>query len=404
MAGIGIRYAELARRLPRPGIEVAVITPGDPEAARAVPGMPADVRRFVRGGLRGLVADCDAAVAQGQLANDLVLEVPELPAAIDLFDPWLVENLHYAPTLGPGPFRNDHASWVLQLSRGDLFICSSAEQRLFYLGFLAALGRVNPARLDADAGLERLVAVVPFGLPAALPPHRPWLPPRTAGERRILFGGLYDWYDPWPLLAALARLDRPAWRLFVVRTANAATTPQGVWAEVEAWCRSRGLWETRVCPIDWVPEDRRFDLLRDADLMVALHRPGLETLLALRTRLLEALAAECPVIASEGGAVSRLLGEVGAGWVVPPGDEAAVAAALVEALEAGPTPERRQAARELAARFDWERVLAPLVGFCRAPAADPAKEQFAYRPGTPPLAHRLAYRAGRFVGTWAARR
>jgi len=100
MAGIGIRYAELARRLPRPGIEVAVITPGDPEAARAVPGMPADVRRFVRGGLRGLVADCDAAVAQGQLANDLVLEVPELPVAIDLFDPWLVENLHYVKQLG----------------------------------------------------------------------------------------------------------------------------------------------------------------------------------------------------------------------------------------------------------------------------------------------------------------
>jgi hypothetical protein len=102
--------------------------------------------------------------------------------------------------------------------------------------------------------------------------------------------------------------------------------------------------------------------------------------------------------------MSRLLGEAGAGWVVPPGDEAAVATALVEALEAGPSPEQRQAARALAARFEWERALAPLVGFCRAPAADPAKEQFAYRPGTPPLAHRLAYRAGRFVGTWAARR
>ena len=276
MAGIGIRYAELARRLPRPGIEVAVITPGDPEAARAVPGMPADVRRFVRGGLRELVADCDAAVAQGQLANDLVLEVPELPAAIDLFDPWLVENLHYARTLGPGPFRNDHASWVLQLSRGDLFLCSSAEQRLFYLGFLAALGRVNPARLAADAGLERLVAVVPFGCPPSCPRTGRWLPPRAAGERRILFGGLYDWYDPWPLLAALARLDRPAWR--AVRGPQRPTRRRrrrACAAEVEARCRSRAAAGRRACARSTgCPRTGASTCCATSDLMVLAAPPG----------------------------------------------------------------------------------------------------------------------------------
>ena len=30
MAGIGIRYLELARRLPRPGIEAVLVTSGDP--------------------------------------------------------------------------------------------------------------------------------------------------------------------------------------------------------------------------------------------------------------------------------------------------------------------------------------------------------------------------------------
>src|SRR5438477_62930 len=144
MAGIGIRYAEFARRLPRPGLDVVVVTPGDVTDARAVP----------------------------------------------------------------------------------------------------------------------------VGVPREPPAHRAYLPPRAPGERRILFGGLYDWYDPWPLLRALERLDRPAWRVFVVRTPNAATTPQRVWAAVEAWCRERGFWEGRVQPIDWVPEDRRYDLLRDVDLLV----------------------------------------------------------------------------------------------------------------------------------------
>ena len=386
MAGIGIRYAELARRLPRPGLDVVVVTSGDPADARAVQGLPDDVRRFVRGDLRRLLADCDAVVAQGQLANDVVLEAPDLPVVIDLYDPWLIENLHYAPHLGLNQYKNDHASWMLQLSLGDFFMCSSVEQRHFYLGFLTALGRVNPKRLAVDPTLDRLIAAVPFGVTQKPPAYRPYLPPRAPGERRILFGGLYDWYDPWPLLRAIERLDRPAWRLFVVRTPNAATTPQRVWASVEAWCRERGFWEERVQPIDWVPEDRRYDLLRDVDVLVALHHPGLETSLSLRTRFLEAFATGCPVVTTDGGVISGLLREHAAGWVVAPGDTEGVARALIEALEREPRAERLQAARTLAARFDWERVLEPLVAFCRAPAVDHTKEEFACRPATPAAA------------------
>src|SRR5262245_1028974 len=134
MAGIGIRYAEFARRLPRRGLDVVVVTAGDPADARAVSGMAGDVRAFARGDLKRLLAACDAVVTQGDLANDVIREVPHLPVAVDLYDPWLVENLHYAPDIGPGQYRHDHASWTLQLSRGDFFMCSSAEQRHFYLG------------------------------------------------------------------------------------------------------------------------------------------------------------------------------------------------------------------------------------------------------------------------------
>ena len=404
MAGIGIRYAEFARRLPRPGLEVVVVTNGDPADARAVPGMPDDVRPFARGELRRLLADCDAVVTQGQLANHVVLEMADVPVAVDLYDPWLLENLHYAPHLGVGLYRNDRASWIRQLSRGDFFLCSSAEQRHYYLGFLTALGRVNPRRLAVDPTLERLIAAVPFGVSQELPPHRPYLPARAPGERRILFGGLYDWYDPWPLLRAVERLDRPAWTVIVVRNPNAATTPQLTWNAVEAWCRERGFWEGRVQPIDWVPEDRRYDLLRDVDLLVALHRPGLETSLSLRTRFLEAFAVGCPVIATEGGVISGLLREQPAGWVVAPDDAEGVARALVEALDHEPSAERRHAARALAARFEWERVLEPLVAFCRAPAVDETKDEFADPPAAPPPPPpaRTPPRLSRWLARWTA--
>ena len=175
-----------------------------------------------------------------------------------------------------------------------------------------------------------------------------------------------------------------------------------------------------------MPADRRYDLLRDVDLLVAPHRPSLETRLALRTRFLDALAAGTPVVATEGGAVARLLAEHHAGWVVPPEDPAALAAALEEALatgdavgrvpaagepegaagrpagaaggtgEPGSAADRRSGAHELVALFAWERVLAPLVRFCRDPRPDPTKERFAFRPPTVAPADRAAFRLRRW--------
>ena len=400
MGGIGVRYLELARRLPARGFDVALISPATPGESAAC-GLPAErVRRFEPGTLAALLADRDVVVAQGQLANDLVLSRPDLPAVIDLYDPWLVENFHYAATLGLDPYRNDHASWLLQLSRGDFFLCSSEEQRLFYLGFLTAVGRVHPERLAADPRLAGLIGVVPFGLDPELPPHRPLLPARRAGERRLLFGGLYDWYDPETALAALARLPADV-VLLLVRNPNPASTPQRRFAEVEAECRRRGWWGSRVQAIDWVPAERRFDLLRDVDALVATHRPGIETDLALRTRFLEALVAGCPAVSSAGGAVARRLAEHGAGWVVAPGDAVALAAALGEVLAGGDAvEERRQRGRELAAEQSWERVLEPLVGFLTRPEVDASKERFAHRLATRTPPDRLALRARR----WLARR
>ncbi len=378
MAGIGIRYLEMARRLPAHGVDTVLLSPGPVAEVEAL-GLPArQVRQAERGRLRELLVDCDAAVAQGQWANDLVLEAPALPTAIDLYDPWLVENLHYAETLGLDPYRNDHASWVLQMSRGDFFLCSSEEQRQFYLGFLACLGRLNPPCVHGDPDLRRLIDVVPFGVPEELPAHQPWLPPRAAGERRVLFGGLYDWYDPWTLLRALELLDRPEIRLLLIRNPNADSTPQRLFGAVERWAREHGWWQTRIVALDWVPSARRYDLLRDVDLLVAPHRPSLETRLSLRTRFLDAFAAGCPVVTTEGGAVSALVERSQAGWVVPAEDGQALAAALAAALDDEAERRRRcKAALALARTFSWQRALAPLVDFARAPCRDAIKEAFA---------------------------
>jgi glycosyltransferase involved in cell wall biosynthesis len=400
MAGIGIRYLELSRRLPAAGIDTVIVSAGEPGE---VPGTPAEIRTFERGRLAEILSDCDGAVAQGQLANDLVLECPSLPTAIDLYDPWLVENLHYTSSLGLDPWRNDHATWNLQLARGDLFLCSSDEQRLFYLGFLTALGRINPENIADDPDLDRLARVVPFGVPDSLPAHQPLLAPRREGEVRLLFGGIYDWYDPHTLLDALARLEELPWSLVFVRNPNPGATPQRLLGEAEHFCRKRGWWGQRVQLIDWVAAERRFDLLRDADLLVAPHHQSLETRLSLRTRFLDAFALGVPVVVSSGGAIASLVAAGGAGWVAPPGDAQALAGVLRHALS--DPPARRAAGSaglELARRFSWDQVLAPLLDFCRTPWRDSSKERFGSRLPTSAPRDPLGFRVRRKLRRWMA--
>ncbi|MEM7048243.1 MAG: glycosyltransferase [Acidobacteriota bacterium] len=382
MAGIGIRYREMARQLRALSagtVETVLVSPaqGGEEAAA---GGEVPHRTFRRGALQSLLADCQGAVAQGQLANDVLLECPALPVAIDLYDPWLVENLHYVDSLGLDPYRNDHATWVLQMSQGDFFLCSSEEQKTFYLGFLTTLGRVHPRRLEGDPDLTSLIAPVPFALPESLPPHRPVLDDEASGAR-LLFGGLYDWYDPWTLLQALEQVEGD-WTLYFIRNPNAESTPQRLWSEVESFCRRRDWWQRRVRPLDWVSADRRWDLLRDVDLLVAPHRPSLETRLSLRTRYLEALAAGCPVIATDGGTVGRLLLQYDAGRVVPAEDSKALAVAIDETLRGVDAERHRAGARELTSRYRSSVALAPLLAFCQRPRRDESKADFAFRPAT----------------------
>lgn len=404
MGGIGVRYLELALRLPTSGFDVVLVSPAAAEETAACGLDPARVRRYAAGRLAELLADRDVVVAQGQLANDLVLAAPAIPVAIDLYDPWLVENLHYAPRLGLDPYRNDHASWVLQLARGDFFLCSSSEQRLFYLGFLAALGRVNPRRVAADPTLERLIGLVPFGCESPSRPHRPLLPARTAGERRILFGGVYDWYDVATFADALERLAIPRWSALVVRHPNPESTPQRAFAELEREVRRRSRLTESVRFLDWVPAERRHDLLAEVDVLAAPHRASLESELAFRTRFLDALSVGCPVVASRGGSLARLLEAHGAGWVVPVGDVAALAAAIEAACAGGDEVAARSArGRALVEEFSWPRVLAPLVRFLEEPRIDPTKEEFAFRPPTlaprESVATRLRRRVRRLAGS-----
>ena len=99
MAGMGIRALELARALSAE-FGARLLVPNDPAEAREV-AVGIEVAPARRGSLAAAAEGAGAAVVSGHAANDWFHEVPEIPAVADLYDPFPIENLHYARILGP---------------------------------------------------------------------------------------------------------------------------------------------------------------------------------------------------------------------------------------------------------------------------------------------------------------
>lgn len=343
----------------------------------------AELRLAYGPALREMVTEADVCFAPSALvymADEL--RYGDKPLAVDIYDPYHLENLEM---YGGDPAEHDRAvarqAGVLNvaLRRGDFFCCASERQRDFWLGSLAALGRVNPLVGAGDPTLERLLAVVPFGLPSSPPTHRARairgaVPGIGARDKVVLWGGgIYNWLDPLSVLRAVARLAEraPEVRLVFMGTGhpNPDVPAMRALLELRRASDASGLTGKHVFFNEgWVPYDRRADFLLEADVAVSAHLDHLETRYSFRSRVLDYIWAGLPMVLTEGDVLADEVAANGLGKVVPPRDERAIEGALAELL-ASPPPKERFAA--LARHYHWEEVARPLVGFCLAPRRAP---------------------------------
>jgi hypothetical protein len=110
---------------------------------------------------------------------------------------------------------------------------------------------------------------------------------------------------------------------------------------------------------------------------VSTHFAHIETTFSFRTRILDYMWANLPIVTTDGDSFGDLVAAEGMGVAVKERDVDALAAALESMLY---DPEAAAAARAAVSRvrddFTWERALAPLVEFCKDPqvAADRAHD------------------------------
>lgn len=365
-AGVGIRFIELSRVLVESGMDVTVLSPDGASLgeARGREISPTAILQESR--------HAGVAIVQGHVANDLFAHGERIPTIVDMYDPYIVENLSYAAS-DEAIWAHDWATTLQSLKRGDFFLCASTRQRAYYLGWLAALGRINPKSFESDPTFDSMLAVVPFGVPPARP-----IPTRSLTRPAILFGGVYDWYDPLTAIeaATIASKTIPGLTLTFVSHPNADVTPQSKHGRATNLVDRKGLSET-ILFRDWFSYEERAEVYdRYVASMLTFPR-SLETELSFRTRVLDYLWGGLPVFTSSAAGTDEILERYEAGVILGTDDPVEIASEIVSVLS---EPERYRALVDGTQRFvrdyQWNDLAAPLIEFCRNPRIDPYAERF----------------------------
>jgi len=379
MAGPAIRAWEIASAL---AVEhqVRLITFGTCERA----GEGFQTRHVTVGDFRAEVEGADVVIIQGFVLQTFPwLQTAEQVLVLDLYDPFHLESLEverYKPAdERHAALANALRELSAQTARGDLFLCASEKQRDLWLGQLAAAGRVNPDTYDADPSLRNLITVVPFGT-APNPPSRrdpaiKGVVPGIAEDDKVVLwgGGVYNWFDPVTVVRAVDRVREsvPEVRLYFLgmKHPNPDVPEMAMATRTRELADELGLTGTHVFfNEDWVPYERRADYLLDADVGVSAHFEHIETAFSFRTRILDYLWADLPIVTSSGDTFGDLVEAEGLGATVPTEDVDAMAEALTRLLtdDAGRESACANVAR-VAERYTWPVVLEPLLEFCRDP-------------------------------------
>jgi glycosyltransferase involved in cell wall biosynthesis len=408
MAGLGIRYTELAATLA--GEASVTVATGDAAGAGAV----AEGVRVVTyephapGALRPEIDAADAIVAPPQWP--LVTRWMRRSGArliFDLYDPETLETLElFADRRW---LRRPMAALTLDrledaLRTGHHFMCASESQRDLWIGALLASRLLRPEAYDDDPSLRTRLDRVPFGVPTTPPKAGPGVRaafPQIGPDDEILLwnGGLWRWLDPATAVRAVARLaaERPGLRLVFMGggrgVAGAAAAEEARSVAEALGVRGDGV----LFNEGWVPYGERAAWLLEADCALVTGVDHLETRFAFRTRLLDCFWAGLPVVCTRGDDLAERVERDELGAVVAPGDDEALAAAIAAVLDRGRAAYADGLARA-AAEHAWPVVAEPLRRWIAAEGRPPRLGDGAFAPARG-ATHRL-----RSAGYLAARR
>jgi glycosyltransferase involved in cell wall biosynthesis len=386
MAGVGIRYYEIARTL---GQTHNVIL-----AAPAGSTLPPSGEGEFTGSFTTYDPSDWSSLREHLLHSDVLFAYPDTIwlcrellgestiVVVDGYDLALLEHLELdAGRLGP----DEQLDWQLRyqrinqfvLQRGDLFLCATERQRDWWLGALASAGRINALTRQYDSSFHGLIDLLPYGIPERPPTHtRPVMRgviPGIASEDKIVLwgGGIWQWLDPLTLIRAADLISRQRTDIKFVfpgvhHPAEQLVPRMEVQQQTLELARSLNLLGRSVFTGEWVAYADWQNYLVESDVGVSLHRYHLEAHMSSRTRVLSYVWGDLPMVLTRGDELAEQMAAAGVAQLVNQEDERAVAEGILRAIDL-PKGHFLEAFDSLHTALRWGNAVGALDAFCANP-------------------------------------
>lgn len=387
MAGTGIRYLEMAKQLS----SICNVTLAIPN------GCSLDLSEYNINTIAYTYAKSKELIKSFSendiiLIQGMILElVPSLKTycnsrivIVDLYDPYTIENLevHKKKILSTREaiHNSDLNALLNQIKYGDYFICANEKQKDFWIGMLSALNKVNPKEFDLSCKLEKLIGLVPFGISV----EDPVKTRNNAMNEKIsnfqendkVFiwgGGVWNWFDPLTLIRAIYNISKT--RNDIKLLFLGVKHPNPDVPEMEMTTKAIKLAEELDIKdkfvffnMDWVDYNDRQNYLLESYGGISCHFDNLETRFSFRTRILDYLWAELPIIASEGDYFADEIQKFGLGLVVNYENEVSIEKSIIKMVDDKIFyEETKKNIKEYRKNYKWNVVIEPLKQFCLAP-------------------------------------
>lgn len=217
-------------------------------------------------------------------------------------------------------FNFENKIWTKALRRGDILLCANEAQKKFYTGVMAQVGRINPITY----GDEDLIQIVPYGIyrEKAVAKNDPVskLVKNKKAFKLLWFGGIYPWFDLTNLLEAVKNANKTTpIGLIMVGVKNPFNQhPDFIkrYEEVMDYIKNNNMDEI-VHITDWVKFEDRAEWYLGSDAVVLINNIGMENTLAWRTRLVDYVWADLPIVTNGGDPMSDILEANKAVYILP---------------------------------------------------------------------------------------
>lgn len=318
----------------------------------------------------------DCVVATTDIMNDLAARIPvRLPLWLDyLGDPFAERQLQAATYDNDASLLDLWKVMLRALLHGDRFSVASTPQKYALVAQLGLAGRLNQFTAGHD-----LVSVIPNSsrIMKERPIHRRgsvkgYLIPIQSFL--VLWAGGYNtWMDPETLFYGLEQAIRQDPSIYFVSVGGEIPGHDNV-----TFNKFRALCDASECQnhfvfLGWVPPDEVPNYYLQADAAINVDLSCYEAELGTRTRLVDWLEYEIPVLTTALCEPAKLLAEKKLIEAFDPGSPASLANALLSIVK-DPTRARERARLAKAffdSLFDETSVFAPLLSWVEHPTFAP---------------------------------